>query len=1318
MQNVAIKESALGLKNVKNLDSLLEVTANYKKGLKTKQEKDYYDFYMIGSLSEQRFNIDDIARMEYIVQSKAARTYAEAEQMINNDAYDNYTYEYLKSQEFIEKNPLLANTYKAVDRLYQNDVASDFGFSVPAVDDANIAKWFADYTDIIQAKPDQVVKKDILDPATSRFLEKFLLNNISQEKATEIKNKLASDLRESGYRQPGREGEVPSLNEMWNKYNTNRPPINAEEARRSSISDEVITERFTDSLFDKIITDAEKITDKGQVEFAFGKINDTIFNEGTEQGRRNQQLLKELKAHLSKLPSNVIKNIERIYEGYVGKEVGVSTVRDIENFITFLNSFHKKTFLERLVGADPGTKVSRLYWAFFPDSIARRLTSFDPNVSASKTIQVLTKDGYKSKEVADIMSHYEQMRLFLSAAEESRSSLVSMVTSRINDELSYLNDESVLRDRDDLIEAAIAVKEYNNVARELNIIRNPDATPEQKRNAENNYEQYKKNFDNVKDIYEKLKDKKYTIYIDGIKQEVTGKDLMGDSDTSYITAGLKMKDGMISKSFTGLNKFFFDTVINPIEAEQFVVRRPDGSLDAFATMDKMDAQFQGTKFESERIANIGLSNLFELSKEIDYYYNNEVKVGGRKMYINQIEDPQLREKKLSDIRLTDRGRKITDGPQGPEYARNSDGTFVLNPMIGKIDAVDYFPHTNQFRCSYNRRQKKFLFDKDLNDVTPNEALAFKKWTSQGKVEDAGIARDFIDDLFTKKRLSVKLHDRNVSIKKFGNLSGRSDKIIGGWELSAKAYDQYAQSLNSAYHKLYGTIMAQKYNRQFRESGVMGDITESWAKFGDIYIQDFVGKPTSFGLEYFADPYLNFKKSPYYALSDDAAMGYYNRIAKFFGWKQYANDEMGKMDFQTKMKAFTRLEGKTQLMTLLTNTTSMINNYVGGTAQTAISSGLRPWRLAGNWQYLRDNIDPSITSAEKAREMAIQFGAIESYISSEVGPTAQLRSTFNRFKRDLGALYRSGDFTKQQVVELAKKHGMSDVISGPGAWMMSSVEVRLRTRSFWAHYLQAREIMMADGNSFRWDDPMIIQQALKGVWGSQFLYNAPNRPAIARSNLGRIFSRFQLWSWNSIRFRRDIYQKARESGFQEGTPEYQRYVRMAQADAFMFALAALMPMSMFESILPAPWNYLQDFSDYFFGDEKERDRAFFGQIPYPFNPLQVALPPSARYITTGVSVPIEMAIAMLSDKDLSDALDYRVVSLMPYGMLTRNIVRSIDTPAMAPQYLTGVHFHTLTRLMNQMEDSATLKANGLYEAKSRYVDEEIQKLLDYMQNIEQ
>ena len=107
-----------------------------------------------------------------------------------------------------------------------------------------------------------------------------------------------------------------------------------------------------------------------------------------------------------------------------------------------------------------------------------------------------------------------------------------------------------------------------------------------------------------------------------------------------------------------------------------------------------------------------------------------------------------------------------------------------------------------------------------------------------------------------------------------------------------------------------------------------------------------------------------------------------------------------------------------------------------------------------------------------------------------------------------------------------------------------------------------------------------------------------------------------------------------------------------------------------------------------------------------------LPPSTRFVTTPLTIPIEMAIAMISDKDMLDAHDYRAASLLPYGMLARNIIRSIDTPAMAPQYLTGIHFHSMTRLVNNMEDSATLKSLGLYEARSRFIDEEINELINY------
>jgi hypothetical protein len=343
---------------------------------------------------------------------------------------------------------------------------------------------------------------------------------------------------------------------------------------------------------------------------------------------------------------------------------------------------------------------------------------------------------------------------------------------------------------------------------------------------------------------------------------------------------------------------------------------------------------------------------------------------------------------------------------------------------------------------------------------------------------------------------------------------------------------------------------------------------------------------------------------------------------------------------------------------------------------------------------------------------MKFGATESYLRGEISAINQLKSNGRRFIEEIAALHKSGEWSKKQAMDIARKNGLSDILAGPSAWMMSKVETELRTKAFWAHYIQARETMMADGVAFRWDDPVLIQQALKGVWASQFLYNAPNRPAIARTNLGRIFTRFQLWSWNSIKFRRDIIQEARNNGFTEGTAEYDRFRRMSQADAFVFALAAMMPISMFGNILPAPWSYLEEFTAYFFGDEEERNKAFFGQIPYPFNPIQIALPPSSRYITTGISVPIEMAIAMLSDKDLSDALDYRVTSLIPYGNLARNLSRSIQNPVMAPQFLTGIPFTSINRMQNKMQESATLKTNGLFIARSRYVDKEIQELLDF------
>jgi hypothetical protein len=161
----------------------------------------------------------------------------------------------------------------------------------------------------------------------------------------------------------------------------------------------------------------------------------------------------------------------------------------------------------------------------------------------------------------------------------------------------------------------------------------------------------------------------------------------------------------------------------------------------------------------------------------------------------------------------------------------------------------------------------------------------------------------------------------------------------------------------------------------------------------------------------------------------------------------------------------------------------------------------------------------------------------------------------------------------------------------------------------AHYLQAREKF---GNlTPEFDNQTLIEMAKKGVKATQFLYSAPYRPAFANSQLGKVMTRFQIWAWNSVRFRRQIVEQAHIYGWKEGTQQFEAFKRLAIADMFMLGLSNIFMYSIFENALPAPWNWFQDTADLMFGDDKERERAFFGAYPYPFQPLQIITPPALR-----------------------------------------------------------------------------------------------------------
>ena len=138
-----------------------------------------------------------------------------------------------------------------------------------------------------------------------------------------------------------------------------------------------------------------------------------------------------------------------------------------------------------------------------------------------------------------------------------------------------------------------------------------------------------------------------------------------------------------------------------------------------------------------------------------------------------------------------------------------------------------------------------------------------------------------------------------------------------------------------------------------------------------------------------------------------------------------------------------------------------------------------------------------------------------------------------------------------------------------AKFMTIPEFALRRDSFMAHYIIAYERF--GGSIKNHEHPYLIEIAKKGVKATQFLYNAPYRPAFARSAFGKIMTRFQLWSYNAVRFRNDARKAAKLYDFAPGTEATKRLERILALDMLIMALSGVFMYSLFEQTLPAPWN---------------------------------------------------------------------------------------------------------------------------------------------------
>ena len=114
--------------------------------------------------------------------------------------------------------------------------------------------------------------------------------------------------------------------------------------------------------------------------------------------------------------------------------------------------------------------------------------------------------------------------------------------------------------------------------------------------------------------------------------------------------------------------------------------------------------------------------------------------------------------------------------------------------------------------------------------------------------------------------------------------------------------------------------------------------------------------------------------------------------------------------------------------------------------------------------------------------------------------------------------------------------------------------------------------------------------------------------------------------------------------------------------FTMALAGAFMYSIFDTALAPPYDWYQDTADLLFGNEQERERAFYGS---PIGPLQAITPPALRLLP-----PLFKGI--LSD-DYSQLTDYYLWTVPPFGRLARDVVGPggmIDNPYYSITKFTG------------------------------------------------
>ena len=630
--------------------------------------------------------------------------------------------------------------------------------------------------------------------------------------------------------------------------------------------------------------------------------------------------------------------------------------------------------------------------------------------------------------------------------------------------------------------------------------------------------------------------------------------------------------------------------------------------------------------------------------------------------------------------------------KNPELKR---GTHKFDDALR--NAMTEFPYRNMTPLPFDAYYPHFLFDSK-----GQQAILAKRWRQMmehgrseeeasrflaqevfnGDPSDPAASRHMNETIDVLMEIAGRgVDDAAMNRLRSGEIPGslkhrnRVDPITGeggqidGWQTDITAMLAYSDNLiGMNFRKMMALAGAKEINdfegRLVRDdkAAVAANGRHPWADFFRLYVRDIVGTTTELPaswLEGYKE--LGIKRSGYKYFTDSYYRNLDLRISKKLGTKPVLAENNPNRPFRLVQLA--NMEAKFSLMTLLSRPKTAMTNLYGGSQLQQIDLGWKNFFRGHNLEALKQ-LDPEKQTWADWIRYAEQHGAMETLVRNEIMATPAYRDI--RYRRGLEQmmlrLKRDPTASDETLWAIGKKYGLSNAVMDTAALPMRFSERILRSRTFLGHMLKAADVMEVAGPRPH-EDPWVLEMARRGTVSAQFLYNASNRPAFARTNVGKIMSRFKMWAFNSVQFRNLARQQAAEMGYDPNSPAYDRFQRMITSDAILFGLAALFPFTLFDTAIPEPYGWLKDLVSWAFGDEQDRETAFFGALPGEIAPVNIVLPPSSRVITTWAGP--------LVTGEWDGFLGYHLWSFFPFGLLARDVKRAVEEPGKAPRRLTGV-----------------------------------------------